>query len=156
MQVPFTKVPNSAIDDVRLGAFEIAVLAVLLRYNPSFPSYKKIARHLRLSRDTIWKTLRNLEEFGYITKFKRNGKSTIYGFKTHLIGNRPVRQADYTSLLHGLPPVRQADSNKTKEIRIPNNGFKSFEDWDWEEGGMPPEVKADLKQKGIINGESES
>ena len=152
MQVPFTKVPNSAIDDLRLNAYDLAVFCVLLRFNPSFPSYPKIMKLLLVSRETVWKSLKKLEEYGYIVKLRRRGRSTVYAFKPSVIGNRLVRQANWGSSPGRLGVVRQANCNKTnhkKNLKSEERIFNSHGNKQLG-SGMPPGVKKFLRDKGIM------
>lgn len=67
----FTKFPNKAIHDERLGQKEIMVLLVLKSraFNGkgvSFPTLRTIQKESRYSRNSVLKAKKNLEKFGYI------------------------------------------------------------------------------------------
>jgi DNA-binding transcriptional ArsR family regulator len=58
----------------RIGAYGIAVYALLARHatkSQSFPSYKHMMFHLKISRQTITRTLEKLSKEGLISKEKR-------------------------------------------------------------------------------------
>jgi biotin operon repressor len=124
----FTQVPNQIIRSKKLNAYDKTVLFVIASYNPSFPSYEKIAEDAGLSRDTVWKCLKRLKKIGLISINKEHRSNTytlnfdrMTQFKTSpqdgLLDALPVRNTDSRSPPHRLVPVRNTDSNNTNRKR---------------------------------------
>jgi DNA-binding MarR family transcriptional regulator len=79
------RVPNVVIDrhGVSLGPSGIAVYCVLAKYannltHKAFPSHGRIARQLGISRRTVIRKLKKLQELGLIENIKRTSKCCVY------------------------------------------------------------------------------
>lgn len=83
----FTVVPNTLIDDKNLTATEKIIMLSLLRYYNSeqqraWPSTITLSEITGLSRLWVMRTLKRLEEKGYIRVEKRAGRSACYELLT--------------------------------------------------------------------------
>lgn len=79
------RVPNILIDQYgkALGTSGIAVYCVLARYannvtRKAFPSHGQIANRLGISRRTVIRKLKKLEEIGLIQTIGRKSKHSVY------------------------------------------------------------------------------
>lgn len=116
---PFTMVPNRLIRSKLLDPYDKCVFMVLASFNPSFPSYEKISELVGASRERVWKSLHKLEQCGVIKRYKvgRSTHYSVYGTSSpdELMKGQPVRYTNYISSPDELEPVRQTNSNNTKE-----------------------------------------
>lgn len=117
----FTKIPNDILNHDNMNAVEKLVMCIILQHDPSFPSYSRLMKLCKASRDTIWKTLRSLEEKRFIKRYK-NGRKIYYqnkwiGLPTGLIQtfNQSAHRTDTSPPTGPMDPrsVRQADPIKT-------------------------------------------
>lgn len=68
----FTQIENSVIRDPGLTLSAFRVLVLLCSYNPCFPSYRRIMALTGIrSEATVRKSLKELEDGGYIKVLKR-------------------------------------------------------------------------------------
>lgn len=115
----YTMVPNRLIRSEKLEVFDKMVFIVIQSCNPAFPGYEAIQRWTGLSRERIWKSLRTLEQFNLITRYKK-GRGIEYftawtSSPDEPIDALPVRFTNSTSSPDELQPVRQTNSKKIKE-----------------------------------------
>lgn len=82
------RVPNTLIDNYGrvLGASGIAVYCVLSRHannmtRKAFPSHNQIARKLGISRKTVMRKIKKLQEIGLIEDICRSSKYCVYTLK---------------------------------------------------------------------------
>lgn len=82
------RVPNRLIDGCGrvLGPSGIAVYCVLARYannltQEAFPSHKQIAQKVGISRRTVIRKIKKLQELGLIKDIKRMSKYCVYTLK---------------------------------------------------------------------------
>ena len=82
INVPFTMVPNRAIEDATLSVYEKSAFLVLNKFadpkNTCYPSYRTIAKLGGMSRVTAIASVRGLSEKGYIEIRRRRGIGTDY------------------------------------------------------------------------------
>lgn len=143
-QQGFTPVPNYVIRHPELSVYAKLVYTYLLSLNPAFPSYERICEALSLSRERVWKSLKELESFGAVNREKL-GRNNRYKLKVYdhnvadmrsrtstpdeLIKPRPVRETNSTSSPDELKPVRETNSNKketTKTKKKPSVNVKGL------------------------------
>ncbi len=77
----FTRIPNSAFD-LHLSSIEFHVLCYLLKCRNSvtgkcFPSYSRIERDCHISRSSVVKAVKQLEEKGVITVTRNYRKKVM-------------------------------------------------------------------------------
>lgn len=140
----FTIIPNDVIRSKKLDVYDFRVLACIASCcgndQAGFPSYEKLAEWTGLSRDRVWKSLRKLDRFNLIRRYKKEGDQKVFykmywmedpnqlngAKRINYVDNsensvdKPVRHTDYLvrntdypSTPHGLEPVRRADPIKT-------------------------------------------
>jgi hypothetical protein len=128
---PFFKIPNSVIDEAALGAYEIAVFAVLARHRNTitgecFPGIAKIAKVAGISRPRVTKSIKLLEAKGLVeirVDSETHSQKHVYRFpcfsgenrETVLTGQRelPVNKRHAKPANHVSP--NKTKVNKTKE-----------------------------------------
>lgn len=101
----YTIIDNDIWKDNNIKGYEKLVLIYLVRnfnvnYGYSFPLREQIQEATGISKDTLNKVLNSLEEKGYITRSKREGKAgrnNIYYINKYLVGQETSSQASKTS-----------------------------------------------------------
>ena len=75
----FTIIPNEFINDSRLDVYEFRILCYLMKLSgcnsSCYPSYETIARETKMSLSKAKNGIKNLIEYGIITKENREKKS---------------------------------------------------------------------------------
>lgn len=97
----YTIINNDIWKDNNIKGHEKLVLIYLVRnfnvtYGYSFPTREQIQEATGISKDTLNKVLNRLEEKGYITRSKREGKAgrnNIYYIHKYLVGQETSLQA---------------------------------------------------------------
>lgn len=97
----YTNISNSLIEDENLSHTEFRVMMTLIRYyntdlGYSFPTRELLVKKCRMNKDTLGRVLNSLEEKGYITRSKREGKAgrnNIYYINKYLVGQQDSPQA---------------------------------------------------------------
>lgn len=78
----FSMLPNWAVDDDRLGAYDLLVYMALIRHADNtgicWPSLERLAKIARCSQPTVSKSLNRLEQLGYIRRVKSDGRANRY------------------------------------------------------------------------------
>lgn len=78
----FSMLPNWAVDDDRLGGYDLLVYMALIRHADNtgvcWPSLERLAKIARCSQPTVSKSLNRLEQLGYIRRVKSDGKANRY------------------------------------------------------------------------------
>lgn len=78
----FSMLPNWAVDDDRLGAYDLLVYMALIRHADNngvcWPSLERLAKIARCSQPTVSKSLNVLEQLGYIRRVKSDGRANRY------------------------------------------------------------------------------
>lgn len=74
--------PNWAVDDDRLGGYDLLVYMALIRHADNtgvcWPSLERLAKIARCSQPTVSKSLNVLEQLGYIRRVKSYGRANRY------------------------------------------------------------------------------
>ena len=74
--------PNWAVDDDRLGGYDLLVYMALIRHADNtgvcWPSLERLAKIARCSQPTVSKSLNVLEQLGYIRRVKSDGRANRY------------------------------------------------------------------------------
>ena len=74
--------PNWAVDDDRLGGYDLLVYMALIRHADNtgicWPSLERLAKIARCSQPTVSKSLNRLEQLGYIRRVKSDGRANRY------------------------------------------------------------------------------
>ena len=97
----YTIIDNEFYSDRNIDVYEKAVLSYLIRYynkdlGYSFPTRQQIQDDTGISTGKLNKVLNSLEEKGYITRSKREGKAgrnNIYYIHKYLVGQQDSLQA---------------------------------------------------------------
>lgn len=78
----FSMLPNWAVDDDRLGGYDLLVYMALIRHADNtgvcWPSLERLAKIARCSQPTVSKSLNVLEQLGYIRRVKADGRANRY------------------------------------------------------------------------------
>lgn len=78
----FSMLPNWAVDDDRLGGYDLLVYMALIRHADNtgicWPSLERLAKIARCSQPTVSKSLNRLEQLGYIRRIKSDGRANRY------------------------------------------------------------------------------
>ena len=87
--------PNWAVDDDRLGGYDLLVYMALIRHADNtgicWPSLERLAKIARCSQPTVSKSLNRLEQLGYIRRVKSDGRANRY----HVSVWRPTPKQGY-------------------------------------------------------------
>lgn len=74
--------PNWAVDDDRLGGYDLLVYMALIRHADNtgicWPSLERLAKIARCSQPTVSKSLNVLERLGYVRRVKSDGRANRY------------------------------------------------------------------------------
>lgn len=117
----YTIIDNNIWEDHNIKGHEKLVLIYLVRnfnvnYGYSFPTREQIQEATGISKDTLNKVLNSLEEKGYITRSKREGKAgrnNIYYINKYLVGQETSSQASTE------PKPNNKSRNKKKQATEP-------------------------------------
>ena len=117
----YTNISNSLIEDENLSHTEFRVMMTLIRYyntdlGYSFPTRELLVKKCRMNKDTLGRVLNSLEEKGYITRSKREGKAgrnNIYYINKYLVGQQDSSQAPTK------PKPNNKSRNKKKQATEP-------------------------------------
>lgn len=78
----FSMLPNWAVDDDRLGGYDLLVYMALIRHADNtgvcWPSLERLAKIARCSQPTVSKSINVLEQLGYIRRVKADGRANRY------------------------------------------------------------------------------
>ena len=78
----FSMLPNWAVDDDRLGGYDLLVYMALICHADNngvcWPSLERLAKIARCSQPTVSKSLNVLEQLGYIRRVKSYGRANRY------------------------------------------------------------------------------
>lgn len=78
----FSMLPNWAVDDERLGGYDLLVYMALIRHADNtgicWPSLERLAKIARCSQPTVSKSLNRLEQLGFIRRVKSDGRANRY------------------------------------------------------------------------------
>ena len=133
----YTNISNSLIEDENLSHTEFRVMMTLIRYyntdlGYSFPTRELLVKKCRMNKDTLGRVLNSLEEKGYITRSKREGKAgrnNIYYINKYLVGQETSSQASTK------PKPNNKSRNKKKQATEPQ------EDLDYKLGYIETSVQ---------------
>lgn len=117
----YTIIDNDIWKDNNIKGYEKLVLIYLVRnfnvnYGYSFPLREQIQEATGISKDTLNKVLNSLEEKGYITRSKREGKAgrnNIYYINKYIVGQETSSQASTK------PKPNNKSRNKKKQATEP-------------------------------------
>lgn len=117
----YTIIDNEFYSDRNMDVYEKAVLSYLIRYyntdlGYSFPTRQQIQDDTGISTGKLNKVLNSLEEKGYITRSKREGKAgrnNIYYIHKYLVGQETGSQASEK------PNTDNKSNNKKKQAPEP-------------------------------------
>ena len=117
----YTNISNSLIEDENLSHTEFRVMITLIRYynadlGYSFPTRELLVKKCKMNKDTLGRVLNSLEEKGYITRSKREGKAgrnNIYYIHKYLVGQEASSQASEK------PNTDNKSNNKKKQATEP-------------------------------------
>ena len=117
----YTNISNSLIEDENLSHTEFRVMITLIRYyntdlGYSFPTRELLVKKCKMNKDTLGRVLNSLEEKGYITRSKREGKAgrnNIYYINKYLVGQETSSQASEK------PNTDNKSNNKKKQATEP-------------------------------------
>jgi DNA-binding transcriptional ArsR family regulator len=145
----YFRVENETIDDEGLTGYKLLTYIVLCRYADNktgecYPSYNKIAENMGVSRPTVIKYIKQLEDDGIITKKKnKNNNQQFYnnvyyinsfrGSKADLLGVvKEFNQGSKADLppskgdLHYKDSLKKTNNKKTNNKNIPYDEIKSL------------------------------
>lgn len=126
----YTIIDNEFYSDRNIDVYEKAVLSYLIRYyntdlGYSFPTRQQIQDDTGISTGKLNKVLNSLEEKGYITRSKREGKAgrnNIYYINKYLVGQQDSSQASTE------PKPNNKSRNKKKQATEVNTSLTGDED----------------------------
>src|SRR3954470_13196559 len=128
----FFCIPNAVADRhlAALSGSAVKVYLVMKRHmnqgsGASFSSYEHLMDLCGISRPSISKAIRELEQSGLIFATKNPGRHSVYQFN-NFTGkvSEPVQKLNPTSKEKRPPPVKKLNPNKTKEQDEPNKTKK--------------------------------
>lgn len=152
---PFTPIPNRVLRSPNLDPYDKLIFALIASCNPSFPSYTKLMEWSGMSRERVWKSLRNLENINTISRF-RKGRSTVYvhyltSSPDEPIGGKPVRFANRTSSPDEPISVRQTNSNQFARRTLKRTSKNPQEKEEIKKGSGSEETYVSSSENGIKN-----
>ena len=108
--------PNWAVDDDRLGGYDLLVYMALIRHADNtgvcWPSLERLAKIARCSQPTVSKSLNVLEQLGYIRRIKSDGRANRY----HVSLWKPTPKPAFDPSKPAFdPPQNEVLTNKTQE-----------------------------------------
>lgn len=117
----YTIIDNEFYSDRNIDVYEKAVLSYLIRYyntdlGYSFPTRQQIQEATGIGNNALNRALNSLEEKGYITRSKREGKAgrnNIYYINKYLVGQETSSQASTE------PKPNNKSRNKKKQATEP-------------------------------------
>lgn len=117
----WTPIHNDFYSDRNLDPYEKTVLSYLIRYynfnfGYSFPTREQIQHDNNISPSKLTKTLKSLQEKGYITiknNHKKAGRNNIYYINKYLVGQETSSQASTK------PKPNNKSRNKKKQATEP-------------------------------------
>ena len=115
----FSMLPNWAVDDDRLGGYDLLVYMALIRHADNtgvcWPSLERLAKIARCSQPTVSKSLNVLEQLGYIRRVKSDGRANRY----HVSLWKPTPKQGYDHAPTPKPafdlPQNEVLTNNTQE-----------------------------------------
>lgn len=136
----YTIIDNDFYSDRNLDPYEKTVLSYLIRYynfnfGYSFPTREQIQHDNNISPSKLTKTLKSLQEKGYITiknNHKKAGRNNIYYINKYLVGQQDSLQAS-------TKPKPSKDKPKSKETVTKTQG-QSDEDLNYKLGYIETSV----------------
>ena len=126
----YTIIDNDIWKDHNIKGYEKLVLIYLVRnfnvnYGYSFPTREQIQEATGIGNNALNRALNSLEEKGYITRSKREGKAgrnNIYYINKYLVGQQESSQASTK------PKPNNKSSNKKKQATEVNTSLTDDED----------------------------
>lgn len=108
--------PNWAVDDDRLGGYDLLVYMALIRHADNtgvcWPSLERLAKIARCSQPTVSKSLNVLEQLGYIRRVKSDGRANRY----HVSLWKPTPKPAFDPPKPAFdPPQNEVLTNNTQE-----------------------------------------
>lgn len=104
--------PNWAVDDDRLGGYDLLVYMALIRHADNtgicWPSLERLAKIARCSQPTVSKSLNVLEQLGYIRRVKSDGRTNRY----HVSVWKPTSKPDFDTAPTPKPAFDPAPTPK--------------------------------------------
>lgn len=113
----FSMLPNWAVDDDRLGGYDLLVYMALIRHADNtgvcWPSLERLAKIARCSQPTVSKSLNVLEQLGYIRRVKSDGRANRY----HVSLWKPTPKQGYDP----VPTPKPAFDPSKRAFDLPQN-----------------------------------
>lgn len=113
--------PNWAVDDDRLGGYDLLVYMALIRHADNtgicWPSLERLAKIARCSQPTVSKSLNVLEQLGYIRRVKSDGRANRY----HVSVWRPTPKQGYDQGYDPVPTSKPAFDPSKPAFDLPQN-----------------------------------
>ena len=113
----FSMLPNWAVDDDRLGGYDLLVYMALIRHADNtgvcWPSLERLAKIARCSQPTVSKSLNVLEQLGYIRRVKAEGRANRY----HVSLWKPTSKQGYDP----VPTPKPAFDPSKRAFDLPQN-----------------------------------
>ena len=113
----FSMLPNWAVDDDRLGGYDLLVYMALIRHADNtgvcWPSLERLAKIARCSQPTVSKSLNVLEQLGYIRRVKSDGRANRY----HVSLWKPTPKQGYDP----VPTPKRAFDPSKRAFDLPQN-----------------------------------
>ena len=120
----FSMLPNWAVDDDRLGGYDLLVYMALIRHADNtgvcWPSLERLAKIARCSQPTVSKSLNVLEQLGYIRRVKAEGRANRY----HVSLWKPTSKQGYDPVPTPKPafdPSKRAFDPSKRAFDLPQN-----------------------------------
>ena len=112
----FSMLPNWAVDDDRLGCYDLLVYMALIRHADNtgvcWPSLERLAKVARCSQPTVSKSLNVLEQLGYIRRVRSDGRANRYHVSLWKPTPKPASDAPKPAF---DPPQNEVLTNNTQE-----------------------------------------
>jgi len=124
----FSCIPNDLIDDPQIGAYEIAVYAIIARHSDSegdnaTPSVSTISSLAGIGETTVNNAVNTLSRLGYVAKVRRflpNGGNTSNGYKLPKQTPEPYTATRRTGQPTEHPPYTATRSRSIEQQHLTN------------------------------------
>lgn len=141
----FTQVPNSLIKDETIDPTEKMILIKFLSYGEKiYPSIKTICKDLCITKPTVIKKIKELQEKGYLKVIKNKSKCGDYDNNSYEVVKdfyNVVKSFDNSSKEISLQVVKNIDTNNTNK-KILNNIYTH---WNSKEIIVHKELTTDIQ-----------
>lgn len=124
----FTKIPNQLIRNNRISSSALRLVAAIMSYNPSYPSYSKLSKNTGLCRETISSSLKELVAWGIVDYIQGNSFKNSNKYIIRPISEWHIFSSEFELVVNSDQSKKRTYSKRTRN---------SVENSDLYESGHP-------------------